>query len=41
VVVINIVHGIGVNSGTGDLHLRTIAADIQQGDRVLITPFPV
>ena len=31
--------GIGVNSGTSGLHLCVIAADIQQGDLVITTPF--
>jgi len=32
-------HGIGVNSGTSGLHLCVIAADIQQRDMVITTPF--
>jgi dTDP-4-amino-4,6-dideoxygalactose transaminase len=32
-------HSIGVNSGTSGLHLCVIAADIQQGDLVITTPF--
>ena len=32
-------HGIGVHSGTSGLHLCVIAADVQQGDLVITTPF--
>lgn len=32
-------HGIAVNSGTSGLHLAMIAADVQEGDLVVTTPF--
>ncbi|MCX6055639.1 MAG: DegT/DnrJ/EryC1/StrS family aminotransferase [Chloroflexi bacterium] len=36
---IGVDHAIGVNSGTAGLHLCVRAADIQQGDLVITTPF--
>jgi perosamine synthetase len=32
-------HAVGVNSGTGGLHLAVIAAGVQEGDLVITTPF--
>ena len=32
-------HAVGVNSGTSGLHLCILAADIQEGDLVITTPF--
>src|SRR5690349_7819454 len=36
---IGVAHAVGVNSGTSGLHLCVIAAEVQEGDLVLTTPF--
>jgi dTDP-4-amino-4,6-dideoxygalactose transaminase len=36
---VGVAHGAGVNSGTSGLHLCMIAANVQEGDVVITTPF--